>query len=94
MSARKQTQIPPTIGDLRDEIAVVRELIGEVRRKIDLSGMEELSLKDLLAALDGLSLASDRLARMLKSQQALGADQAEMDALNDMMKDLIRQLGR
>ena len=94
MSARKQANISPSPGDLRDEIAVVRELIGEVRKKIDLSGLEELSLKDLLAVLDGLSLASDRLARMLKSQQALGVDQSEMDALNDMMKDLIRQLGR
>ena len=94
MSARKQANTSPSTGDLRDEIAVVRELIGEVRKKIDLSGLEDLSLKDLLAVLDGLSLASDRLARMLKSQQALGADQSEMDALNDMMKDLIRQLGR
>ena len=94
MSARKQANISPSTGDLRDEIVVVRELIGEVRKKIDLSGLEDLSLKDLLAVLDGLSLASDRLARMLKSQQALGADQSEMDALNDMMKDLIRQLGR
>lgn len=95
MSARKQTKSAEPTGDLREEIAVVRELIGEIRKKMNGdSGPPELSLKDLLQVLDGLSRASERLARMLKSQQSLGADQAEMDALNDMMKDLIRQLGR
>ena len=99
MSAKKQPAASG-VGDLRDEIAAVRALIGEVRRKITPGAAtpageaEELSLKDLLAVLDGLSRASERLARMLKSQQSLGADQAEMDALNDMLKDLIRQLGR
>lgn len=94
MSPRKQ---PPEIlapADLREEIALVRELIASARQKIDLSGLEGVSLKDLLQVLDGISRAAERLSRLLKSQQALGADQAEMDALNEMMKDLIRQLGR
>lgn len=94
MSARKQTPEAQAPGDLREEIAVVRELIASVRKKIDPSGLEGLSLKDLLAVLDGISRASERLARMLKSQQALGVDQETMDALNGMMQDLIRQLGR
>lgn len=65
------TQSHPPQEGLEREIAVLRQLLAQVAGMCS-SEQNERSLAEMLRVLDILSLASTRLAVLLKAQQTLG----------------------
>ena len=79
----------PTHGALAAEIRMVREVIRRVK---EISEDEEPSLKDYLKLLEGLSLASTRVASLLKTDRQLTGSSDFTDTLNEALEELYKEL--
>ena len=81
---------PPAIyGELAAEIRMVREVIRRVK---EMAEEDEPPLKDSLKLLEGLSLASTRLASLLKMDRQLTGKSDFTDTLNEALEELYAEL--
>ena len=72
---------------LQDEISLVRVLI---RRLVELAEGQD-DLKEAIQTLTAISLASTRLAGMLKTQRMLGGDEGDVTrAINNAVDDILK----
>lgn len=78
-------------GALAAEIRMVREVIRRVK---EISEEEEPSLQDYLKLLEGLSLASTRVASLLKTDRQLMGSSDFTDTLNEALEELYAELNR
>lgn len=79
----------PIHGELAAEIRMVREVIRRVK---EMSEEEEPSLLDALKLLEGLSLASTRVAALLRTDRQLNGKDQEASLLTDTLNDALEEL--
>ena len=79
----------PVASVLAAEIRMVREVI---RRAKEMAEEEEPSLKEYLKLLEGLSLASTRVASLLKTDRQLNEGADMTDTLNEVLEELYEEL--
>ncbi len=80
---------PSLQGELAAEIRMVREVI---RRVVELSEEDEPSFDQYLKLLEGLSLASTRVASLLKMDRQLTGKSDFTDTLNEALAELYKEL--
>lgn len=86
---RTPAAAPNEIPDgLQDEIRMLRNLMRRIRALAD----EGRPLPELLRILETLGKSSTRLATLLKTERLLAGDEDFGQALNDALKDVIRDL--
>lgn len=73
---------------LRDEIRMLRNLMRRIKALAD----EGRPLPELLRILETLGKSSTRLATLLKTERLLAGDEDFGQALNEAVKDIIRDL--
>ncbi|MEE4195279.1 MAG: hypothetical protein V2J07_08790 [Anaerolineae bacterium] len=79
----------PIQGELAAEIRMVREVI---RRVVEISEEDEPSFDQYLKLLEGLSLASTRVASLLKMDRQLTGKSDFTDTLNEALEELYEEL--
>lgn len=84
-------QDPLATGALAVEIRMVREVI---RRAKEMAEEEEPSLKDYLKLMEGLSLASTRVASLLKTDRQLNEGSDFTNVIDEALAELYEELRR
>lgn len=79
------------LGDLREEIHLLRETIRRVGQRVD--GGEEMETAELLKIMEGLARAAVRLAALIKTQRAFDEQSGATDVLSRALDEAIRELG-
>lgn len=88
MEPTDKTDSPPNPGGLQAEIHMLRGLIQRVMALVD----EGHSLQEMLKLLDGLSMASTRLARLLQTDIQLSQKDDLVDVLNEALAELLEEM--
>ncbi len=90
MEAIQENRSPQNSGVLRNEIQMIRGIMQRVLPLID----EVCSLQEMLKLLDSLSMASTRLATLLKTDVQLNPKGDLADALNGVLAEMLEEMNQ
>ncbi|MCD4753756.1 MAG: hypothetical protein K8R40_11850 [Anaerolineaceae bacterium] len=90
MDAIQKNHSPKDSGVLRNEIQMIRGIMHRVMPLVD----EGCSLQEMLKLLDSLSMASTRLATLLKTDLQLSQKDDLADALNEVLAEMLEEMNQ
>ncbi|MCD6476336.1 MAG: hypothetical protein J7K85_08785 [Anaerolineaceae bacterium] len=90
MDAIQHNHSPQSSGVLRNEIQMIRGIMQRVMPLIN----EGCSLQEMLKLLDSLSMASTRLATLLKTDLQLSQKDDLADALNEALAEMLDEMNQ
>ena len=90
MDAIQHSHSPQNSGVLRNEIQMIRGIMQRVMPLVN----EGCSLQEMLKLLDSLSMASTRLATLLKTDVQLSQKDDLADALNEALAEMLDEMNQ